>query len=73
MTIILHSASIDAPWFDEKMSYWISQLNIQEKQRYTSMKNKRKQKQMLLSRALLAQALTKFDCTLEGAYVIINY
>jgi len=37
------------------------------------MKSKRKQQQMLLSRALIAKALAKFNCSLNGAYNIVNY
>jgi phosphopantetheinyl transferase len=73
MTIIALSAHIDAPWFTGDLSGWASQLNAQEKHRYSLMKNKRKQQQMLLSRALLSQALTAFDCSLNTAYEIINY
>jgi phosphopantetheinyl transferase len=73
MTIIALSAKITAPWFSEHIPYWTAQLNTQEKQRYALMKNQRKRQQMLLSRALIAQALTKFNCTLNTAYDIINY
>lgn len=75
MTTIALLAHIDAPWFTEQLSYWESQLNSAENHRYALMKNQRKQQQMLLSRALIAKALAKFDCalTLNNAYEIINY
>jgi phosphopantetheinyl transferase (holo-ACP synthase) len=73
MTTIALSAHIDSPWFTEQFSYWFTQLNEKEKQRYTLMKSKRKQQQMLLSRALIVKALTKFNCSLNSAYEIDNY
>ncbi len=73
MTIIALSANIEAPWFNEQFSYWLAQLNEQEAHRYVLMKSKRKQQQMLLSRALLSKALAHFDCTLNSAYEIFNY
>lgn len=73
--IIFLSARIDAPWFTKQSPYWVSQLNSLECHRYASMKNPRKQKQMLLSRALIAKALMQFDCalTLNNGYKIINF
>jgi phosphopantetheinyl transferase len=73
MTTIALSAHIESPWFAEQHIYWFSQLNSQEAHRYTAMKSKRKQQQMLLSRALIAKALAKFECSLNGAYDIVNY
>lgn len=73
MTTVVRFARIDAIWFTEKQTYWLSQLNNKETHRYTSMKSKQKQQQMLLSRALIAQALTNFNCSLDSAYNIINY
>jgi phosphopantetheinyl transferase len=73
MTTITLSADIEAPWFVEQYPYWLTQLNEQESQRYVLMKSKRKQQQMLLSRALIAKALAQFNRTLNSTYKILNY
>lgn len=73
--IIFLSARIDAPWFTENLSYWVSQLNSVDAHRYSSMKSQRKQQQMLLSRALIAKALLQLNSTLmlDNTYEINNF
>lgn len=73
MTTIALSADIEAPWFIEQYPYWLTQLNEQESHRYVLMKSKRKQQQMLLSRALISKALAQFNRTLNSTYQILNY
>ncbi|MBU2871611.1 three component ABC system middle component [Colwellia sp. E2M01] len=73
MTTIIISADINSPWFVEQQAYWLDQLNDKETFRYSAIKSPRKKQQMLLSRALIAKALTKFNCRLNGNYDIINY
>lgn len=73
MSTIALSAQIDAPWFNKHYLFWVAQLNEKEASRYSLMKSKIKQQQMVLSRALIFHALTEFDYSLNSDYEIINY
>lgn len=73
MTTLALYAQTDFSWFNEQYSYWVSQLNKKDKTRYTLMKSKVKQKQMVLSRALISHALNQFNCSLQSGYEILNY
>lgn len=71
-TFILY-ADINASWFIEQFSLWVKILNDEEQQRFSLMKSEIKQKQLVLSRCLIHQALVALKYSLDDGYQIVNY
>lgn len=73
MKTFIFYADINASWFVEQFSQWVNILNDEEQQRFSLMKNKVKQKQLVLSRCLIHQALLTLEYSLDDGYQIVNY
>lgn len=73
MKTFIFYADTNAPWFIEQFPLWLKMLNNEEQQRFTLMKSKIKQKQLVLSRCLIHQALVALNYSLDDGYQIVNY